>query len=164
MLAVADVSSVSFSKFLDGVFLVGRKDGGVEMFRKDDDGVVMRWEGASWNVDGQGVNSISVQWSYHRPAVFYVLVGDRLFYVDLMDNDVSAGIECGQDLGPLRGKIATFATTKGSKRVGDVWLVFGGEDGVGMRALSDDMVQEVSTLSDENELEWTKLWLASAVF
>ena len=137
----------------------------VELYRKDDPTVVMRWEGENWPVKSTNDNSerrktkVQVMWSWHRASVFYVLRDGLLFYVDLMVDDLSPGHREGQSV-----SASFLATTKGSKNVGKVMFVVAGDESIGMRCVAEELVEEVQTLSDEEEVEWMTNWCEGAVY
>ena len=83
-----------------------------------------------------------------------------------MENDMCVGVEDGQSLLEREnGEIGCFAVTKGSKNLGKVMLVGGGDSGIiGMRCICDQLVTKVSSLSDEDELEWIRQWCECNVY
>jgi hypothetical protein len=109
----AKVTSVDFSKFIDGIFLVGYDDGSVRLFHHTSSEPRACWEGHCFadrdtkkNSNGGGNKSVSgskkhlaidlldhrsivkVQWSLHRPCVFYVMDSDCCLHVfDLVKSE-----------------------------------------------------------------------------
>ena len=153
----------SFNNFVEGVFLVARADESVEMYSGSEFGVVMKGGSECWG-GKLGDGGFSVEWSPHRPALFYVYRGGRAYYVDLMEDDGGAGVEGGQDMG-MGGSVKFLGVTKGSKNVGKVAMIGGGDGGVlGMRTVCEEMVTEVERLSDDSELDWMKDWVESVTF
>ncbi|KAI8902264.1 hypothetical protein BC833DRAFT_426711 [Globomyces pollinis-pini] len=72
------VTCLSCSFFNDSLFLVGYDNGLIDLFTNTTDLQLM-----NWNLDGR---IVQIQWSPHRPSVFYVLVENGLIYIyDLMD-------------------------------------------------------------------------------
>ncbi|GMI07382.1 hypothetical protein TrRE_jg11024 [Triparma retinervis] len=156
-----NVGGVSFNKFVEGAFLVARADGSIELYRGEDFGVVMRWGAECWGGADEG-EGFSVEWSPHRPALFYVYAAGRVFYVDLMEDDCGVGIEGGQN---LEEGVGMMGITKGSKNVGKVAMVGGGDGGVlAMRYVCEEMVTEVERLSEESELDWMKEWVDGVTY
>ncbi|GMI09963.1 hypothetical protein TrLO_g9165, partial [Triparma laevis f. longispina] len=168
-----EVDCVSFNRFVN-VFIIAYKDGSVELYRKDDPTVVMRWESENWpaadhrrpRLDSdpapkpvQTTAKVQVMWSWHRASVFYVLKDGLLFYIDLMVNDMSPGVAEGQTV-----DASFLATTKGSKNVGKVMFVVAGDDSINLRCVAEELVEEVKTLSDEEEVEWMTSWCEGAVY
>ena len=160
-----NVGGVSFNKFVEGVFLVARADGSVELYRGEDFGVVMRWGSECWGGapgEPSGGEDFTAEWSPHRPALFYVYRGGRVYYVDLMEDDGAVGMEGGQR---LEEGVYMMGITKGSKNVGKVAMVGGGDGGVlAMRYVCEELVTEVERLSEEGELEWMKEWVEGVTY
>ncbi|XP_061778214.1 cytoplasmic dynein 2 intermediate chain 1 [Nerophis ophidion] len=80
---LVDVSSIHFSPFRPGLFLVGCGDGSVRLHRVSCDKPVAEW---SDSTAGQAV--VSLQWSQTRPTVFCVLDAASILHVwDLLKKD-----------------------------------------------------------------------------
>ncbi|XP_061821776.1 cytoplasmic dynein 2 intermediate chain 1 isoform X2 [Nerophis lumbriciformis] len=80
---LVDVSSIHFSPFRPGLFLVGCGDGSVRLHRVSCDKPVAEW---SDSTAGEAV--VSLQWSQTRPAVFCVLDAASILHVwDLLKKD-----------------------------------------------------------------------------
>lgn len=62
----SSVTSVSMSKFVEGVFLVARDDRSVEVYRSTDSGVIMRWGAECWGAETSSNGPIDVEWSAQR--------------------------------------------------------------------------------------------------
>ncbi|XP_061877600.1 cytoplasmic dynein 2 intermediate chain 1 isoform X2 [Entelurus aequoreus] len=80
---LVDVSSIQFSPFRPGLFLVGCGDGSVRLHRVSCDKPVAEWSNST---AGEAV--VSLQWSQTRPAVFCVLDATSILHVwDLLKKD-----------------------------------------------------------------------------
>jgi hypothetical protein len=151
----APVVSVGASPFFPGLILAASADGSVSMYRAPNPGILRSWGAGCWGEEAllAGV-APGVAWSEHRPGVFYVCAGGKVMVVDLMADDSGPMEEPAADKGA-----GVFASTKGKRTQGQVMLVVGGRGGLKARQLSNEMLEEKKTLSEENEMDFVRQWL-----
>jgi hypothetical protein len=160
--AASDVVDVSMNLYLPGLFLVSRADGRVDLYKSGNSGVMMSWGAECWSEGLGSSEQAKAMWSAHRPGLFYVGVGNKMFVVDLMVNDSGPVEDAGLGF-EWDGDV--FSTTKGMRSVGKVLMVVGGgRSGLKARYLCDEYVTERKTLSEENEREWMVRWIGQVVF
>ena len=136
---------------MPGLYLTGRSGGDVELRRLDDPWCVARWGCECWmGSPADDYADLRVEWSHHRPAVFYVAACGRLHVFDLMEDEGGPMREWEVEL----GKGTAFAITKGPRNLGRATLAKVEIGSVEVRDLGSELVEEKKTLSEDNELEW----------
>ncbi|XP_043917959.1 cytoplasmic dynein 2 intermediate chain 1 [Protopterus annectens] len=78
------VTCLNFCPFEETLFLVGCSDGSVRLHRTTSEYPVFQW-----NDSTKGQPVVFMQWSFTRPAVFFILDAESYIYIwDLLDNDM----------------------------------------------------------------------------
>jgi len=159
----SSVCGVSVNEFVTGLFLVGRNDGTVEIYKHDVQSRIANFDVSAFD-GGAVTGGAQVEWSSQKPTVFIVSYGSKVYVMDLK-------IDCSSpvaiyDTG-ASGEVINVLT-KNSLNVGNVWLVScdkqKGE--IKVREISKKLI-EVDNKEEgeglEAECEWLKTFCEESV-
>ncbi|GMI58190.1 hypothetical protein ScalyP_jg10746 [Parmales sp. scaly parma] len=153
----SEIISVSMNSFVNGIFLVGRKNGQVELFKIGVESVIATYDcNFKYGVDGgsQSGRLLSVEWSPHKVGMFFVTCHKYIFVVDMHKNEFGCVQSYTMEDG--RGGAGGSAISKGGLNVvGNVFFASICETGAYLREINKNILK-IEGNSLHEDIAWFK--------